>query len=84
MHFSARTGTAARVEVSNVFGSAPLAIADVHLAQRPSGSTITNDHAVTFGSQQRTTIPPRGRQRSGASPRLASLPLASEWSPAPG
>jgi lysophospholipase L1-like esterase len=51
-------GTAARVEISNAFGSAPLAIADVHVAQRSSGSTINKgtDRAVTFGGQATTTI----------------------------
>jgi lysophospholipase L1-like esterase len=55
-------GTSARVEVSNAFGSAPLAIADVHVAQRSAGSTITagTDHAVTFGGQASTTIPAGG------------------------
>ena len=51
-------GSAARVEVSNAFGSAPLTIADVHVAQRSTGSTITagTDHRVTFGGQATTTI----------------------------
>ena len=55
-------GTSARVEVSNAFGSTPLTIADVHVAQRSSGSTITNgtDHPVTFGGQPTTTIPAGG------------------------
>ncbi|MFI9387486.1 GDSL-type esterase/lipase family protein [Kutzneria sp. NPDC052558] len=53
-------GTAARVEISNAFGSAPLNVADVHVAQRTSGSTVTNDHAVTFGGQRTTTIPAGG------------------------
>jgi hypothetical protein len=35
-------GTSAQVQVSNVFGSAPLAVADVHVALRSSGSTIVS------------------------------------------
>src|SRR5579863_8596378 len=33
-------GTSARVQISNVFGSQPLVVSDVHVAQRSSGSTI--------------------------------------------
>ncbi len=52
-------GYSARVEVSNVFGSQPLVVSDVHIAQRSSGSTITSgtDHTVTFGGQTTTTVP---------------------------
>jgi len=52
-------GTVARVELSNVFGTQPLSIADVHIAQRSSGSSITagTDHTVTFGGSTSTTIP---------------------------
>src|SRR5712691_129024 len=55
-------GTSARVQVSNVFGAAPLLIADVHIALRSSGSTITSgtDHTVTFGGQASATIPAGG------------------------
>ncbi|MEV6609546.1 SGNH/GDSL hydrolase family protein [Kutzneria sp. NPDC051319] len=61
-------GTSARVEVSNVFGSQPLAIADVHVARRSSGSTTTSgtDHTVTFGGQTSTTIPAGGTAVSDA------------------
>jgi lysophospholipase L1-like esterase len=59
-------GPAARVEVSNAFGSAPLVISDVHVAQRTSGSTVTNDHAVTFGGRSTTTIPAGGLAVSDA------------------
>jgi len=59
-------GPSARVEVSNAFGSAPLVISDVHVAQRTSGSTVTNDHAVTFGGQSTTTIPAGGLAISDA------------------
>ena len=59
-------GPSARVEVSNAFGPAPLVIADVHVAQRSSGSTVTDDHAVTFGGQSTTTIPAGGLAISDA------------------
>lgn len=59
-------GTVARVEVSNAFGAGPLVIADVHVAQRTAGSTVSNDHTVTFGGQRQTTIPPGGLAVSDA------------------
>ena len=61
-------GTSARVQISNVFGGQSLAIADVHIAQRSSGSTITSgtDHTVTFGGQTSTTIPAGGLAVSDA------------------
>ena len=61
-------GTSARVQISNVFGSQPLAVSDVHVAQRSSGSTITSgtDHTVTFGGQTSTTIPAGGLAVSDA------------------
>ncbi|MBS2548941.1 SGNH/GDSL hydrolase family protein [Catenulispora sp. NL8] len=51
-------GTSARVQISNAFGSQPLAIADVHIAQRSSGAGIVagTDQIVTFGGQSSTTI----------------------------
>ena len=61
-------GTSAQVQVSNVFGSAPLEIADVHVALRSSGSTIVSgsDHPVTFGGQTSITIPAGGLAVSDA------------------
>ena len=55
-------GTSARVQISNVFGSQPLAIADVHIAQRSSGSGIVSgtDHVVAFGGQTSVSIPAGG------------------------
>ena len=52
------SGTVARVEISNAFGSAPLSVSDVHIAQSGSGSAITSgtDHVVTFGGATSTTI----------------------------
>jgi len=61
-------GTSAQVQVSNVFGAAPLVIADVHVALRSSGSTIVSgtDHTVTFGGQTSITIPAGGLAVSDA------------------
>lgn len=51
-------GSAARVQFSNVFGSASVDLSDVHVAVRTSGSSIdpATDRPVTFGGQSTTTI----------------------------
>jgi lysophospholipase L1-like esterase len=51
-------GSAARVQLSNVFGSDSVEISDVHIALNTSGSSIdpTTDRQVTFGGQSMTTI----------------------------
>ncbi|MFD4526691.1 SGNH/GDSL hydrolase family protein [Streptomyces sp. NPDC058470] len=51
-------GTSARVRISNVFGTAPLTVQNVHVAQRSSGSSVNTgtDKAVTFGGQTSVTI----------------------------
>ena len=56
------SGTDARIELSNVFGTAALSVSDVHLAQAASGSAITSgtDHAVTFGGSSSVTVPAGG------------------------
>jgi lysophospholipase L1-like esterase len=61
-------GSSAQVQVSNVFGAAPLVVADVHVALRSSGSTIVSgtDHTVTFGGQASITIPAGGLAVSDA------------------
>ena len=55
-------GTSARVRLSNVFGSKPLVVADVHIAQSGSGSTVSTgtDRAVTFGGATSVTVPVGG------------------------
>lgn len=55
-------GSAARLRISNAFGSAPLTVADVHLARRASGSSVDTgtDRAVTFGGQGTVTVPAGG------------------------
>ncbi len=52
------SGSAARVQLSNVFGNQPVQISDVHIAQRTSGSSIStaSDRVVTFGGQSQITI----------------------------
>jgi lysophospholipase L1-like esterase len=52
------SGTAARVQLSNQFGSAPITISDVHIAQRTSGSSVntSTDKTVTFGGSTSVTI----------------------------
>src|ERR1700683_103195 len=51
-------GSAARVQLSNAFGTQPVTIADVHIAQRSSGSSVvaSSDCQVTFGGQSSPTI----------------------------
>ncbi len=51
-------GTSARVQLSNAFGSKPIAVKDVHIANRASGSSIdsSTDKPVTFGGQTSVTI----------------------------
>jgi lysophospholipase L1-like esterase len=53
------SGGAARLELSNAFGSSPITIADVHVANRTTGSSIDpqTDHAATFAGQTSVTIP---------------------------
>ena len=52
-------GTSARLQISNVFGGQALAIADVHIAVRSSGSSIVagTDRVVTFGGQASMSVP---------------------------
>ncbi len=66
------SGAAARIELSNAFGSGPVTIADVHVANRAGGSSIdpSTDHAVTFGGQSQVTIP------AGQKAVSDSVPLA--------
>lgn len=56
------SGTVARLQLSNAFGSAPLTIGDVHIAEAGSGSSIVSgtDHTVTFGGSSSVTIPAGG------------------------
>src|SRR5579863_7564897 len=55
-------GSAARIQLSNVFGSQSVQFSDVHIAQRTSGSSIStsSDRVVTFGGQASITVPAGG------------------------
>jgi lysophospholipase L1-like esterase len=59
-------GDDARIQLSNVFGNAPLTVSDVHLAQADSGSAIVGgtDHPVTFGGSGSITVPAGGTAES--------------------
>jgi lysophospholipase L1-like esterase len=61
-------GNLARIDLSNVFGTAPLTVADVHIAQAGSGSAIVDgtDHQVTFNGSASVTIPAGGTATSDA------------------
>ena len=64
------SGTAARVQLSNAFGSQPVTITNVHIAQRTSGSSIntSTDRTVTFGGSTSTTIAAGATAVSDAAP----------------
>jgi len=55
-------GSAARIQLSNVFGNQSIQIRDVHIARRASGSSIatSSDRVVTFAGQSQITIPAGG------------------------
>ncbi|WP_194909551.1 SGNH/GDSL hydrolase family protein [Catenulispora rubra] len=70
-------GNSARLQVSNAFGSAPLTVSDVHIAQAGSGSAVVGgtDHTVTFGGSATVTIPAGG---TGISDSIAyAVPAAT-------
>jgi MYXO-CTERM domain-containing protein len=48
----------ARVQFSNTFGTQPMQLSDVHIAQRTSGSSVSpgTDRSVTFGGQAETSV----------------------------
>ncbi len=58
-------GTSVRVEISNVFGTSPIVVGDVHVATgildangAPTSSTVAGtDHTLTFGGSSTVTIP---------------------------
>jgi lysophospholipase L1-like esterase len=61
-------GSAARIHLSNQYGTVPLIIGDVHIAQaQSSGSSSTvagTDVTATFGGSPSITIPPGGTATS--------------------
>ncbi|MFD5074182.1 SGNH/GDSL hydrolase family protein [Streptomyces sp. NPDC058371] len=56
------SGSAVRVRLSNVFGTKPLVIGNVHIAKRTSGSGVdtATDRVVTFGGRTAVTVPVGG------------------------
>ena len=54
------SGHMARIHISNLFGIQPLTIADVHIAQRSTGSSIVaaTDKKVQFGGLSIVTVQP--------------------------
>lgn len=75
-------GTAARVTLSNRYGTQPVTIGDVHLARRAHGANTAGgtDRPVTFSGQSYVTIPAGGSVRSDAVafdvPALADLAVS--------
>ncbi|MDR5756283.1 GDSL-type esterase/lipase family protein [Caballeronia sp. LZ035] len=75
-------GTAARVTLSNLYGTQPVTIGDVHLARRARGSATVagTDRLVTFSGQPYVTIPAGGSVQSDAVafdvPALADLAVS--------
>jgi lysophospholipase L1-like esterase len=67
-------GSSVRIRLSNRFGTAPLTIGPVHVAEHASGSAIKpgTDHAVTFGGKPSVTIAKGGDVLSDP----ISLPVA--------
>jgi lysophospholipase L1-like esterase len=61
-------GTAARVRLSNLYGSQPVTIGDVRVARRSrgAGTVAGTDRPVTFGGQSYVTIPAGGSALSDA------------------
>jgi lysophospholipase L1-like esterase len=59
-------GTVARIDLSNAFGTAPLTVDDVHIAQAGTGSAIVGgtDRAVSFAGSSSVTIPAGGEAAS--------------------
>jgi lysophospholipase L1-like esterase len=51
-------GSSVRIRLSNLFGTAPVTIGPVHMAEHASGSAIRpgTDHMVTFGGKPSVTI----------------------------
>ena len=75
-------GTAARLRFSNLFGSQPVTLGDVHMARRTSGARTDakTDRAVTFNGQAYVTIPAGGSVLSDtvafAVPMLADVAVS--------
>lgn len=75
-------GTAARLGFSNLYGTQPLTIGNVHIARRSRGAAAIagTDRPVTFGGRSYVTIPAGGAVQSDAVafavPALADLAVS--------
>ena len=74
--FSSAGGSAARVTISNSFGSAPLRVGQVDLAVAGAGAELRpgTTHVLTFHGRRGVTIAP-GRQARSDPARMAIPPL---------
>ena len=60
-------GTAARIRISNLFGTQPLTVSDVHIAKAngtSSSAVAGTDHAVKFSGQTSVTVAPQAEVAS--------------------
>ena len=75
--FSSAAGSAARVTISNSFGSAPLKVGQVDLAVQRSGAGLMpgTTHVLRFGGRRGVTIRPGGQAVSDPA-RMAIPPLS--------
>ena len=75
-------GHMARIHISNLFGTQPLTVADVHVAQRSAGSSIVaaTDRKVQFGGLFSVTVQPGTTAVSDSIefqvPRLADVAIS--------
>ena len=75
-------GSRARVELSNTFGTTPLAVGAAHIALRSKDSAIVSgtDRTLLFSGKPSTTIPPGAVMLSDATdldvPKLADLAVS--------
>ena len=75
-------GHVARIHISNLFGTQPLTVADVHIAQRSEGSSIVaaSDRKVQFGGLFSVTVQPGDEAISDTVdfqvPRLADVAIS--------
>ncbi|HEY3664494.1 MAG TPA: GDSL-type esterase/lipase family protein [Polyangiaceae bacterium] len=69
------SGTEARVQLSNAFGSQAINVSDVHIANRTTGSSIdtASDKPILFGGKTTVTIPAGGLAVSDS----AAFPVAA-------
>ena len=80
--FSSAGGSAARVTISNTFGSSPLSVGEADLAVAGQGAAVRpgTGHRLTFGGSGSVTVPPGAQVRSDparmAVPALTDLAVS--------